>query len=120
MITLSSAGAASLLALLLCGCASAEKTLPNVTPEEPPMTTKAASFDSIRPRKIAIITSGNQRGNLFPSSVNQEREANIYEMIEDYFTESLLSKGYTVASRTDVGHLLKEIGFQNSGLTESD
>jgi hypothetical protein len=41
-------------------------------------------------------------------------------MVEDQFIEKLLEKGYQVAARSDVTDVLREIQFQQSGLTEAD
>jgi hypothetical protein len=40
--------------------------------------------------------------------------------IEDEFILALTTKGYNVPSRTDVPSLMKELGLQNSGITDSD
>ena len=42
-------------------------------------------------------------------------------IVEDEFMAELMKKGYTVASRSDVEAVLKELDFQNkSGLTDAD
>lgn len=40
--------------------------------------------------------------------------------IEDEFIGSMLNKGYTMPSRTDLQKIMQEINFQNSGITSSD
>jgi hypothetical protein len=38
--------------------------------------------------------------------------------VEDDFTMKIITKGYSVVSRSDVDRVMREIGFQTSGLTD--
>jgi len=71
----------------------------------------AANFDPKSVQKIAVLVQAPTRHNL-------PREAD--RMIEDEFISVILGKGYSVASRSDVDAIAREIKFQQSGMTEND
>lgn len=62
--------------------------------------------------KIAIIV---EIANQSPSEENP-----LATQIEEFFINAAFQKGYRVADRSDVAKVLKEIRFQNSGLTGDD
>lgn len=72
----------------------------------------SSDFDSGRVGPIAILVEDASGG---PAS------AALYRQVEIEFIHTLMSKGYTVASRSDVHHLVTEGEFQReSALTDGD
>jgi len=69
-------------------------------------TSSKPGFDPQRLDKIAILV---EKGREIPD-----------RMIEDEFISALLRKNYTVAARSDIQAVLKEIQFQKSVLTDDD
>lgn len=72
----------------------------------------AAGFSPSSLTKVAVIASDLSRSG----SIEQAT----LRMVEDQFIEKLLEKGYQVAARSDVEQVLREIQFQQSGLTAAD
>jgi hypothetical protein len=66
------------------------------------------SFVRSPPDKIAIVVEKSIGTRYSPRDV------------EDTITIGLMRKNYTVASRSDVDTITKEMGFQQSGLTDKD
>ena len=69
-------------------------------------TTSKPGFNAQRLDKIAILA---ERGREIPD-----------RMIEDEFISALLRKDYTIAARSDIQAVLKEMQFQKTGLTDDD
>lgn len=80
-------------------------------PPPPPPPTRAAvspNFNTVKYSKIAVLASSNVRA-----------DDGLLRRVEDESTFALISKGYQIASRSDVEHLMGEIKFQSSGITDS-
>jgi hypothetical protein len=108
-----------LIVAIFIGCASPPKESLLDDPAEPVQSTKSASFESAGIRSVAIVAL--DKNSEFPYlRGHADPYGPIRAVLEDRFTASLLKKGYTVSSRSDVQSVLKEVGFQNSGLTESN
>lgn len=87
---------ATLIVLLIAGCTISQ---PGVS----------SSFLNQRmPEKLAVLA---QEDHTTPG---------LRRIMEDRFISGLLSKGYAVASRSDMDIILREIQFQRSGLTDAD
>lgn len=86
--------------LLLSGCV--------VTAPQPKSGISSQSLNQQLPQKIAIFVQENR----FARSQNRN--------IEDTFISGLLVKGYSIATRSDMDSITKEMKFQQSGLTDSD
>ena len=66
----------------------------------------APSFNPNKHYKLAILIEPNTK---LPS-----------RLIEDEFMKLLISKGYTISSRSDVMSIMRELKFQHKGLTDGD
>lgn len=88
--------------LTLCGCLT-----PKV-PESPSVVTSPV-FKPETFQRVAVFVQ-----NRSPVKLNIGTLA----VVENIFTKECISKKYLVASRSDVHAALREIAFQNSGLTE--
>ena len=79
------------LTIILLGCAGAKKsTSPSFSPE--------------KYNTVAVLVD----------------QGSYSRVIEDAFVIGLINKGYSVVSRRDVDHIVGEIQFQGSGLTQED
>ncbi|MEI7775569.1 MAG: CsgG/HfaB family protein, partial [Verrucomicrobiota bacterium] len=93
--------------LILTGCAA-------VPPASVPVETSASL--NFRPQAISKLVVLVQTNNN-----NRQNEVHGFDRtIEDEFIPVLLRKGYTLASRSDVDSITKEMRFQNSGMTDKD
>jgi hypothetical protein len=93
-------GIAAIVAMLAAiGCAAAQ---PAPAPARAPIPAALRNGDY---RELAVLIVGG------------ELDFGNRRAIEDIFLQELLSKGYVLASRTDVDALVQEIGFQSSDLT---
>jgi hypothetical protein len=83
-------------------------------------------------RSIAIFVQ-DERGQAFASDARAQhsllsKTPNTFtsykffaiRTIEDEFMIALINKGYEIAARTDIPTMLKELGLQNSGITDKD
>lgn len=80
-------------------------------PPAPPPPTRAAvspNFTTNRYSKIAVLAGSNVSA-----------DDGLLRRVEDEGTLALISKGYQIASRSDVDRLMGEIKFQTSGITDS-
>jgi Curli production assembly/transport component CsgG len=114
---------ALLLALLAIGEGSTLAALPQRRPRPvphkppPPETSSDSKFNPQSVPKLAVIVAGQQGrgfGGFNATQSDQQR------LVEDEFVQALMTKGYSIASRSDVEAIVKEQRFQRSGLTESD
>lgn len=95
-----------------------------------PETSSDASFDPDAMPKLAVIISEEGQGSGrsmgfgalggFGMGAGRDAQSNLQRSIEDEFVQVLMRKGYKVVSRSDVQSVVKEQGFQRSGLTERD
>jgi hypothetical protein len=76
-------------------------------------SSSSPTFDPATISKLAIITNTADRQNVFGPSLP-------VRLIEDQFLQVLLRKNYIIASRSDVETVLREIKFQQSGITDRD
>ena len=74
-----------------------------------PQATTNPNFSAEKYNRMAIIAVAEQP-NVNPG---------ILRRMEDEFEMALMKKGYSAVSRSDVARVMKEIQFQNSGLTDS-
>jgi hypothetical protein len=93
------------LTLILTGCVA--------PPPLPVETSTSQNFDPQAVSKLVVLVQANNDYRL-----RQERDFD--RTIEDEFIPVLMRKGYTMASRSDVNSILKEMHFQNSGMTDQD
>jgi Curli production assembly/transport component CsgG len=93
-----------LFGVVLSPLACCESTKPAA-----PTAATAAGTDFQKYEKCAVIVSDPDR------RVSEGQQAEV----ESVFSKALLSRGYRVASRSDVAAALKEINFQQSGVTEA-
>jgi len=83
-----------------------------VTPGGPHVEAVAApGFDPTSISKLAV-TIGR--------SSQLTANSDLGRRLEDQVVQVLLTKGYTIAARSDVEPLLKELKFQHSGTTDAD
>lgn len=100
---LAAAGMSFLFAsTLLTGCVATSASSP------PPSGVSSPAFMAAPPAKVAVVVERASGARFSPRDV------------EDVVTSGLMSKNYTVAARSDVETITKEIGFQHSGLTDRD
>lgn len=74
-----------------------------------PRSAVSPNFSPEKYSRVAVMANAEQDG------VNP----GVLRRMEDEFTMELIRKGYSVVSRSDVQRVIKEIQFQNSGLTDS-
>jgi hypothetical protein len=74
-----------------------------------PQATVNPRFSAEQYNRLAIIAVAEQP-NINPG---------ILRRMEDEFEMKIMQKGYSVVSRSDVAHVIQEVQFQNSGLTDS-
>lgn len=91
----------------VAGCATNSSTPPQPRAEN----VMAYNFDPRSVEKLAVLVQETRRYNI-PKEVDR--------LIEDEFISVILDKGYSVASRSDIDTIAKELKFQRSGMTESD
>lgn len=84
--------------------------LSSCVPSPLPPTRAAVSpnFNTVRYSKIAVLASSNVSA-----------DDGLLRRVEDESTFALISKGYQIASRSDIERLVGEIKFQSSGITDS-
>jgi hypothetical protein len=100
--------------LLFAGCGTLDTFF--FGPPAPPPKAKwqpAPGFSPNSVTKIAVFVDEQSRRSR-NSSTPLERT------IEDLFIIQLLQNGYHVAARTDIDQVMKELKFQQSGMTEAD
>ena len=76
---------------------------------KPPPAVKAVqapSFEGSKIGKMAVIV--------------QSKRGTPDRLIEDEFIGILIAKGYTIAARSDIKQIMKEMKFQQSGLADKD
>ena len=73
--------------------------------------TTSPSFDPIKFNKVAILVEDNTR---------RFRRSGYLRQVEDEFVQAVIRKGYTVATRSDIEQIKKELKFQDSGWTDED
>lgn len=95
-------------ALLLCAIALLASCLTTSAGTQPPTGVASPAFLAAPPAKVAVVVERSSGTRFSPRDV------------EDVITTGLMSKNYTVASRSDVETITKEIGFQHSGFTDRD
>ena len=93
------------LTLILTGCAA--------PPPLPVETSASQNFDPQAVSKLVVLVQAN-------NDYRQRQERDFDRTIEDEFIPVLMRKGYSLASRSDVNSILKEMHFQNSGMTDQD
>lgn len=101
----------SVVAIMISGCAVGQQLSGSLTslfvPHEAVIkSVTAPTFDAKKINKLAVIVLAE---NQAPT-----------RLMEDIYMSSLLEKGYSVASRSDIDNLMKEMNFQSSGLTDND
>lgn len=71
-----------------------------------------AEFTPAGISNLAIIVT-------IPGRRTQASQMPILNVVEQAFAEELLQKGYTILSRAEVDKVLKEMRFQQAGITDS-
>jgi hypothetical protein len=106
MKTLRHCCAVACIALLCGGCAGL------YPPPPQPRSQLAPGFDPQQLNKLALLVED--------STKQYSRNPGVFRQIEDEFIYQLLAKGYSLAARSDVASVMKELKFQQSGVTEED
>ena len=70
------------------------------------------SFDPKALTRLAVVVADDPR--------HQNGQANLQAIVEDEFVQTLIRKGYSLVSRSDIQAIIKEKQFQKSGLTEDN
>jgi hypothetical protein len=90
----------------------------------PPETSSDPAFHPDKLTKMAVIVVGESRGGGGGlgrlGGVPRDTQSDQQRLVEDEFVQSLLQKGYSITARSDVEAVMKEQGFQRSGLTEGN
>lgn len=94
----------------LCFCSLLILSCVTVPPETPqPRVTISPLFNPTLHNRLAVFVNDQTRG-LGGSGAIRE--------VEDEFMRAVISKGYTLAARSDIEQIAKELRFQQSDLTE--
>lgn len=113
----------------LAGCAKNSSPPRSYSPVASAMI--SPEFTSANIEKTAIVSIkvlneksnfANNTGRSSSSGYRREEQKNsqLFDLIEDVFTQEIIGKGYRYASRTQLQLVLKELKLQNSGLTDVD
>ena len=108
---------AFLAVLFLSESASGQKK-GSAPPPRVPETAAMAGFSPKDYPKIAVIMDGSGIRRSAPPPKKAAVAANLPDRVEDAFLTSLLAKGYTAPTRSDLDRVLKEQNLQRSGITE--
>ncbi len=92
----------AVMSLLIIGCSAYEQV-------EPIPTTQFSSSPQFYPQAMSRLAILVQAGKEVP-----------LRQIENEFILQLMSKGYQIASRSDLSGILEEINFQHSAITDTD
>jgi len=103
-----------LSSVVLAGCASID--MDKLINNSPPTSSEAdahtsPSFDPAKIAKVAVFVEE-------PREFRSLRPA--MRTVEDNFIGALMAKGYAIASRSDMDVIMKEMHFQNAGMTDVD
>jgi hypothetical protein len=74
-----------------------------------PQASVNPNFSAEKYNRVAIVAVAEQ----------PDINPGVLRRMEDEFEMGIMKKGYSVVSRSDVERVMKEISFQNSGLTDS-
>lgn len=104
---------AVLLALVGVSCESVNLSQPAKPPPPPATAQSTASprFDPATLDKLALVVQD--------ATGRHQRDSAPLRQIEDAFAQELFRKGYALASRSDIEAVMKELHFQQSGLTDA-
>jgi hypothetical protein len=102
----------TLLILLAAATAAVAQPQSVLAQAKKPKATPAANFKPAELKKLAVIVTA---GDSIVIPKGGPNLTNLQRLVEDAFLECLLAKGYTLAARSDVGSVLQEKSFQESG-----
>lgn len=102
------------LSTMLAGCGGIQmdNLMSALTPKPPAADARTSpAFQAASVSKVAVLMEE-------PREYYQLRTAT--RMVEDNFIKALMANGYSIASRSDMDAIMKELHLQNSGITDSD
>jgi len=70
--------------------------------------------------KSNFASGGSRDNNTSGYGRGKQQHSQLFDMIEDVFTQEIIGKGYRYASRSELQPVLNELKLQDSGLTDAD
>ena len=90
-------------------------TTPTQRVSNKPKVSSSADFKPRELTKLAVLVTA---GGSHHSTRGTVHSTDAQRLVEDVFLECLLAKGHSLAARSDVGSVLREKRFQESGATD--
>jgi hypothetical protein len=79
------------------------------------------AFNAKKLSKLGVVVvSGGTGAPMIGFGRPRDEQTDQQRLVEDEFVQALMQKGYSLVSRSDIQAVVKEQGFQTSGLTEDN